>query len=234
MLWPGEDPIARQANLWEGQGARPAEIVGVVGNMRERGLDSEPTLAVYLPYYGAGWTRMDIAVHTAGDPTSIIGSLRPILADMDPNIPVSSIETLDEIVSDSVATRRFNALLLLAVAALALALALAGIYGVQSYSVARRTSEIGICVALGAPSGTVVGKIVRQGMMPILVGIAIGVGGALGLTRLMESLLFGVAPTDMTTYAAVAALMGLTALLASYLPARRALRIDPVTALREE
>jgi predicted permease len=234
LLWPGENPIGRYANLWEGQGARPAEVIGVVGNMRERGLDSEPTLAVYLPYYGAGWTRMDIAVHTDGDPTAIVGSLRPMLADIDPNIPISGIETFDEMVSDSVATRRFNAMLLLAVAGLALALALAGIYGVQSYSVARRTSEIGICVALGAQGGSVVGQIVRQGMLPVLIGIAIGVGGALGLTRLMTSLLFGVQATDPITYVAVAGLLGLTALVSSYLPARRALRIDPVTALREE
>jgi len=188
LLWPGENPIGRQANLWEGQGARPAEIIGVVGDMRERGLDSDPTLAVYLPYYGAGWTRMDVGVHTAGDPSAIVGALRPMLADMDPNVPVSSIETLDEIVSDSVATRRFNAMLLLAVAGLALALALAGIYGVQSYSVARRTSEIGICVALGAPSASVIGQIVRQGMLPVLIGMAVGVVGALGLTRLMTSI----------------------------------------------
>jgi len=234
LLWPGENPIGRQANLWEGQGARPAEIIGVVGDMRERGLDSDPTLAVYLPYYGAGWTRMDVGVHTAGDPSAIVGALRPMLADMDPNVPVSSIETLDEIVSDSVATRRFNAMLLLAVAGLALALALAGIYGVQSYSVARRTSEIGICVALGAPSASVIGQIVRQGMLPVLIGMAVGVVGALGLTRLMTSMLFGVQATDITTYVAVAGLLGLTALVSSYLPARRALRIDPVTALREE
>jgi putative ABC transport system permease protein len=234
LLWPGENPIGRQANLWEGQGARPAEIIGVVANMRDRGLDSEPTLAVYLPLYGSGWTSLDIVVHTTGNPNAIVGSLRPMVAEIDPNIPVSAIETLDEMVSDSVATRRFNALLLLAVAGLALALALAGIYGVQSYSVARRTSEIGICMALGAPGGSLTAKIVRQGMMPVLVGVVLGVGGALGLTRLMSSLLFGVEAADITTYVAVSVMMGVTALVSSYLPARRALRIDPVTALREE
>lgn len=234
LLWPGENPIGRQADLWAGQGERPAEIIGVVGDMRERGLDSEPTLAVYLPFYGAGRSRMEIVVHTAGSPSTILNSLRPMLAEIDPNIPISAVETMEQIVNDSVASRRFNALLLLAVAGLALALALAGIYGVQSYSVARRTSEIGICVALGAPGGSLVGKIVRQGMMPVLVGIVLGVGGAMGLTRFMTSLLFGVEATDMATYAAVAALLTLSALVSSYLPARRALRVDPVTALREE
>jgi len=234
LLWPGENPIGRYANLWEGQGSRRAEIVGVVSDMRERGLDSAPTLAVYLPYYGAGRTRMEVVVHTSGDPTAIVGSLRPMLAEIDPNIPISAVETMDRIVSDDVASRRFNAMLLLAVAGLALVLALAGIYGVQSYSIARRTSEIGLCVALGASGNTVVGQIVRQGMIPVVVGIALGLGGAFGLTRLMTSMLFGVEATDITTYVAVACLLGLTALLSSYLPARRALRIDPVKALREE
>ncbi len=234
LLWPGEDPVGRHAALWAGQDGFPGEVIGVVGDMRERGLESDPTLAVYLPFYGAGWTAVNFVVHTAGDAAPLIGSLRPMVAELDANLPVSNIQGLDEIVDDSVATRRFNMLVLLVFAGLALILALAGIYGVQSYTIARRTSEIGICIALGASGTAVVRQIVGQGMIPVLAGIALGSVGAFGLSRLMSSLLFGVDATDFTTYFAVATVLGLTALIASYLPARRALRVDPVTALREE
>jgi predicted permease len=234
LLWPGEDPIGRHAALWAGQDGFPGEVIGVVGDMRERGLESDPTLAVYLPFYGADWSAVNFVVHTAGDAAPLTGSLRSLVAELDGKLPVSNVQGLDDIVDDSVATRRFNMFLLLAFAGMALILALAGIYGVQSYTVARRTSEIGICVALGASGGTVVRQIVGQGMIPVLAGIALGSVGAFGLSRLMSSLLFGVDATDLTTYFAVATVLGLTALIASYLPARRALRVDPVTALRED
>ncbi len=173
-------------------------------------------------------------MHTAGDPSTIVSSLRPLLAEIDQNVPISAVTTLDEMVNDSVSSRRFNALLLLGVAGLALALAMAGVYGVQSYSVAKRKSEIGICVALGATNNTIVGKIVRQGMVPVLVGMIFGVGGALAITRLMSSMLFGVGTTDLRTYAAVAGLLGSTAFVSSYLPARRASRVDPVEVLKAD
>ena len=234
LLWPGEDPVGRQAILWAGQGNNSAEIIGVVGDMRERGLDSEPTLAVYLPIYGAGWTSVNFVLHTAGDPMPLVSSLRGMLADLDPNLPISEIERLDEMVDDSVSTRRFNMFLLLVFAALALVLALAGIYGVQSYTVAQRTSEIGIRVALGAPATTVIKQIVRQGMLPALVGIVLGAGGAFGLSRFMSTLLFGIQPTDPATYVGFGILLALAALASCFVPARRATRVDPVAALREE
>ncbi len=234
LLWPGEDPIGRQAILWAGQSNLPAEIIGVVGDMRERGLDSEPTLAVYLPIYGAGWSSVNFVLHSTGDPMPLVSSLRGMLAELDPNLPISNIERLDEMVDDSVATRRFNMFLLLVFAGLALVLAVAGIYGVQSYTVARRTSEIGIRVALGAPGTTVIGQIVRQGMFPALIGIVLGAAGALGLSRFMSSLLFGIQPTDPATYTAFGLLIALVALASCYVPARRATMVDPVTALREE
>ena len=164
----------------------------------------------------------------------LVSSLRGMLAELDPNLPISEIERLDEMVDDSVSTRQFNMFLLLVFAALALVLALAGIYGVQSYTVARRTSEIGIRVALGAPETTVIGQIVRQGMSPAVLGIVLGAAGAFGLSRFMSSMLFGIEATDPATYAGFGLLLALAALASCYMPARRATRVDPVTALREE
>jgi putative ABC transport system permease protein len=147
---------------------------------------------------------------------------------------LADVQTLDEVVAKSVAPRRFNMLLLMIFAAIALLLAMIGVYGVLAYAVAGRTAEIGLRVALGAGPRSVLALIIGQGMRPILAGIAIGLLGALGLSRLIAGLLYGVKPMDPLTYVAVAAIVGLTALLASYLPARRALRVDPVTALRQE
>jgi len=233
-LFPGEDPVGRQVLLWKGQEDRLAEIIGVVANQRERGLDSDPTLTVYLPYYGSGWSPMQFVVHTAGEPMAQVATVRSILAEIDATLPISNIETLDEIVGDSVAGRRFYMLMLAVFAAVALALALAGIYGVQSYSVTRRTSEIGIRVAIGASPDQVLRQIVGQGMRPAIVGIALGLLGAYALSRLMATLLFGVGASDPLTYLGVAALLTAAALVSCYLPARRALGVDPVAALREE
>ncbi len=234
QLWPGEDPIGRQVILWKGQNDLPAEVVGVVGNMRERGLETEPTLAVYLPYFGMNWSPIQFIVHTAGDPLAFAPTLRSIVSDLDPALPLSDVETLDAIVSDSVSARRFNMVLLAIFAGVALLLALAGIYGVQSYSVARRTSEIGIRVALGASGRTVVRQMMDQGMRPALFGIGLGLAGAFGLSRLMSGLLFGVEPGDPVTYATVALVLVATAMVSCLPPALRALRVDPVKALREE
>jgi putative ABC transport system permease protein len=234
LLWPGEDPIGRTAILWKGQEDDEAEIIGVVGDMREVRLEADPTLAVYLPYYGAGWSPMHFVIHTAAEPTALVPTLRSMLAEIDPNLPISDVESMDEIVANSVATRRFNMLLLTVFAGVALLLALAGIYGVQAYSVTRRTSEIGIRVAMGARPAQVIAQVVGQGMRPAVLGIVVGVAGAFALSRLMSSLLFGVAPSDLLTYALVAALLAAAALLSCYVPALRALRIDPVNALREE
>jgi putative ABC transport system permease protein len=232
-LWPGEDPIGRRAAV-DADPELMGEIIGVVGGMRERGLQSDPTLAVYLPYYGDSWSPVNFVVHTAGNPGVIVPNLRTVLAEIDPNLPISNIATLDDLVDTSVAGNRFNMLLLGVFAAVALLLALAGIYGVLAYSVTRRTSEIGVRVALGASHGSVLREIVLQGMRPVAIGIAIGLAGALGLSRFLATLLFGIAPTDPMTYAGVAVLLAVAALAACYMPARRALQVDPVTALREE
>jgi predicted permease len=233
-LWPGEDPVGHQAHLWKGQGDNPAEVVGVVGNQRERGLDADPTLTVYLPSYGAGPGPVHFVVHTSGAPTAMVPILRSVLKEVDPNLPMADVQTLEEVVSSSVAPRRFNMLLLTIFACVALLLAMIGVYGVLAYSVARRTAEIGLRVALGASPQDVLRLIVGQGMRPIVAGIVVGLGGALALSRGVSSLLFGIKPMDPLTYLVVALLVGVTAVFACYLPARRALRVDPVTALRQE
>ena len=233
-LWPGEDPVGHQALLWKGQSNDPAEVIGVAANQRERGLDSNPTLTVYLPSYGSGPGNVQFAVHTAGNPTAVTPTLRSLLKEVDPKLPLSNVQTLDEIVSRSVAPRRFNMFLLTIFASVALLLALVGIYGVLAYSVGRRTAEIGLRVALGATPRKVLALIVGQGMRPILAGIAIGLAGAVGLSRFVASLLFNVKPVDPLTYGAVALVVTIAALLSCYVPALRALRVDPVAALRQE
>src|SRR5262249_20517024 len=210
-----------------------AEVIAVVADQRERGLDSDPTLTVYLPSYGAGPGPMQFAIHTAGSPTALTPTLRSILKDLDPNLPLSNVRTMDEIISRSVAPRRFNMFLITIFAAVALLLALVGVYGVLAYTVGRRTAEIGLRVALGATPAKILALIVGQGMRPILAGMAAGVVGAIGLSRFVSSLLFNVKPIDPLTYAVVVLLVAVAALLSCYVPARRALRVDPVAALRQ-
>ncbi len=233
LLWPGEDPLGRIMTLWAGQTERPGEIVGVVGDMLERGIDQGPTFAVYLPYFGPGWPP-ELVVHTAGDATALIPSLRNILSEMDPNIPLSDIATMEDMVGRSVGSARFITVLVSVFAALALILALAGVYGVQSYSVAQQTSEIGVRVAIGAGKGQILKRVVLQAMRPAALGVVVGLGGAFALSRFMTTLLFGVEASDPVTYASVAGLLVVAALASAWLPAMRATRVDPVIAFRTE
>lgn len=233
-LWPNEDAVGRQIILWKGQSEIPAEVIGVAGDMRDWGLAEEPSLAVYFPYYGAQFSPVFFVVHGNTTAEALRPVLRQALAELDSSLPISRVQSLEELVGDSVASRRFIMLLLATFAAVALLLALAGVYGVLSYAVSRRTSEIGIRLALGASPGTVLRLIVAQGMRPVAIGLLVGIGAALALSRLMASLLFGITPTDATTYAGVAMLLGGAALLSCYLPARQALRVDVVAALRKE
>jgi putative ABC transport system permease protein len=234
MLWPGQNPIGRTIILWKGQNESRGEVVGVVADMRERGLDTDPTMAVYFPGYGTPFGSMQIVMHTRGRPQDVIPAVRTVVSAVDGSLPVSGIRTLEEIVSASVATRRMTMMLLVVFAALALVLALAGVYGVLAYSVARRTSEIGVRLALGAEHRRVLRLIVVQGMRPVLAGVVLGVGATLWLSRLMESLLFQVQPYDPVTYGGVLAAILIVGTAACYLPARRVLRVDPAVALRAE
>jgi predicted permease len=233
-LWPGESAVGRQLIMWKGQSNDPAEVIGVADDMRDWSLQDGPSLAVYLPYYGAGAGTIYVVLHTRGDVTATQQLVRGILTELDPALPLSRVESLDELVGSSVASRRFVMMLLAAFASVALVLALAGIYGVLSYAVSRRTSEIGVRLALGASPKGVLRLIVAQGMLPVAVGVVAGVAAAVGLTRLMASLLFGISATDVATYAGVAAILAAAALVSCYLPARQALKVDVVAALRKE
>jgi ABC-type antimicrobial peptide transport system permease subunit len=173
-------------------------------------------------------------LETRSDPAAVQRLLRKALDELDPSIPLAQVQSLASVVGASVSPRRFTMMLLAGFAAIALLLALAGIYGVLSYSVSRRTSEIGVRLAMGADPGGVLRLILRQGMQPVLFGIAAGCGAAIGLTRLMSSLLYGVAATDLVTYLGVALVLTAAGLASCYLPARRALQVDVVAALRQE
>ena len=233
-LWPGENAVGRQIILWKGQNEGVAEVIGVAGDMRDWDLADLPSFTVYIPFNGGGWNPATFVVHTTAAPTTLIPTVRSILAELAPSSPISNVRTVDQLVGESVAARRFTMLLLAALAGVALLLALAGVYGVLSYSVSRRKTEIGMRMALGASRSSVLRLVVSQGMRPVIIGLIAGVLGALGLSRYMASLLFGVTRLDAPTYAGVAMLLTVAAVLACYLPARDAMKVDVLTALREE
>jgi putative ABC transport system permease protein len=233
LIFPNEDAVGRNVFLWKGQDGMDAEVVGVVGDMRERGLANNPTLTVYLPY-GRIAVPTEFVVETRGNPQALASTVRAMVAALDPNVPVSDMRSMEEVVSRSVAPQRFNVVLLGVFSGLALLLATTGIYGVLSYTMSRRTPEIGLRVALGASGRSILAMTVRQGMRPALVGIALGAVGAWWISRYFATLLFGIKPFDAVTYAAVAALLLATALAACYVPGWRAMRVDPAVALRVE
>jgi putative ABC transport system permease protein len=210
-------------------------IVGVVANFRYRRLDAEAMPEVYMSYERFPFTRsVQVVIRTEGDPRPVAPTILKTIGDIDRTQPVYEFQTLEQALSDSIAPRRFNLFLLATFAATALAMALVGAYGIIAYSVARRRHEIGIRMALGAQRGEIVGMVVRQGMTVALTGIGVGVAAALGLTRLMASLLYDVQPNDPQIFAAVAVMLAVTTLIASWAPARKAARVDPLIALRYE
>ncbi len=228
--WPGEDPIGKQVRItWDG---RTDEVIGVVGNVRHEGLDVESRAMIYWPFARNNYGTVTVAVRGKGQPTATAAAVAGIVRKLDPLLVVANVKTMDEIVSNSVAQRRLTMLMLTIFAGVALLLAALGIYGVIAYGVTQRTQEIGIRMALGAQRGDVLKMVVRQALMLVAVGIAIGGAGALVLTRLMAGLLFQVGTSDPLTFAAVSGILALVALVASYLPGRRATRVDPVVALR--
>lgn len=234
QLWPDENPLGRQIVLWKGQNEVQAEIIGVAGDMRDWDLAGDPTYAVYIPFYGLPWTPLTYVIHSPMPSDALVPMLRQTLAELDPTLPLGNIRTMDELVDNSVGARRFTMLLLVWLAVVALMLALAGVYGVLSYTVSRRRSEIGIRIALGATASGVIGLVVRQGMRPVVIGVGCGVLGATLLTRFMRTMLFGVTPFDLPTYLGVVALLVLAGAVSCYLPARVARRVDVLNAVRGE
>jgi putative ABC transport system permease protein len=232
-IFPNEDPVGKHVDLWKGQSNNDGEVIGVVADSRERGPASDPSLTVYIPY-SPSMLPNDFFVYTSGNPMALAAPVRAIVAGLDPDVPVADMRTFDEVVKRTVAPQRFNALLLGVFSGLALLLATTGIYGVLSYSIGRRTSEIGLHMALGATAANILVMAVGQGMRPALAGLCAGAVGACWLSRYMNGMLFGVAALDPLTYAIGAAVLIATALLACYVPARRAMRTDPSVALRAE
>jgi putative ABC transport system permease protein len=238
-FWPNEDPIGKRLRM----GVNPEQsnwqtIVGVVGNVRHMGLEIEPRPEIYLHTLTNPLFAPVVAIRAKSDPQNLIAAVRNAARSIDSDVTLANINTMEKLVSASMAQRRFAMLLLGIFAAIALAISAVGVYGVVSYSVAQRTNEIGVRMALGAGSRDVIGMILKEGMLLALIGAGIGAGAAIALTGLMSgllsSLLFSMRATDPITFAGVALLLGIVTLIACYIPARRAAKVDPMIALRCE
>jgi putative ABC transport system permease protein len=236
QYFPNEDPLGKRIRWARDKEIHWITIIGVVGDVKHFGLDLPEQPGLYSPYPQAPpWKRwMSLVARTQSDPAGMVQAVKQQIWKIDSQLPVTRVETMSEVAAESFTARRFNTLLLSIFAALALVLAAVGIYGVMSYAVTHRTQEIGIRMALGARAIDVVRLIIRNGMLLILLGVGIGLAGALALTRLLGTLLFGVTPTDMGTFVVVSGVLIAVALLACYLPARRATKVDPLVALRYE
>jgi putative ABC transport system permease protein len=238
--WPGITPVGRRMTM--GGNARWLTVVGVVADVHHRGLDAQARAEMYRPHTqfrfggpdGAAVPAMTWAIRTAADPAAAASLARAAVRRVDPGLGVSEVETMEEVVADSTSDRRLNLLLFAMLGSLALALALIGVYGVVAYSVAQRTHEIGVRMAVGAEPADVLRMVLLQGAKLSLAGVALGTFAGLAAARALRGLLFHVSPTDPLTFAAVAAALAAVATLASYLPARRATRVDPMAALRGE
>jgi len=234
-FWPNQDPVGKRLDFEEDSGKQIwREIVGVVGNVKHKALATEVMPEAYFPYKQVPENFMGLVVRTGSDPVSMISAIRNQVLSLDKDQPVSDIMTMDQRLAKSVASSRFVMLLLGSFSVLALGLAAVGIYGVMSYLVTQRTQEIGVRMALGAQKRDVLKLVVGRGMVLTIIGLAIGLVASLALTRLMRSLLFEVTPTDWITFVITSVVLLTVALLACYIPARRATKVDPLVALRYE
>jgi hypothetical protein len=231
--WPNETAVGKQVNANDEPG-RWSTVVGVVRHVRRAGPADDGEPQIYLPYLQNPQTTMSAVVRSnTGSVTSLVPSLRAAVRAVDAELAVAKLRTVDDLLAAAVARQRFNALMLSIFALVALTLASVGLYGVMSYLVAQRTRELGIRIALGGSPGAVRRVVVRESLLIAVTGLVVGLAVSLALSRVLRGLLFGVPSTDVVTYAGVSTLLLVVALIASYGPARRATRIDPVVALRE-
>jgi putative ABC transport system permease protein len=234
--FPGEESVGQHITFMFTADQPPFEIVGVVGDEKVKSLDASTAPVIYFPFRQSPESNMSLVVRTTTDPQIMAAAVRNEVQSIDREIPLYSVMTMEKLISNAPATfmRRYPAYLIGVFAAVALVLAVVGIYGVISYSVSQRVSEMAIRVALGAQRSDILKLILKQGMLLAFLGIAAGLVGAIALTYLISSLLFGVSAADPLTYAAVSGILALVAMLACYLPARRAMKVDPIAALRYE
>jgi len=230
-FWGDSDPLGRTLHR-QGDPAREYAVVGVVGDVRQRTLAQEAP-SIYYPSFNLA-SRMDVVLRTAVSPTSVLPAVRQTIRALDASLPISTIRTMDEWVSNSAAQPRLNTILLATFAVCALMIAAVGIYGVLAYSVNQRTQEIGLRMALGAPAATVLRLVVREGMTVGAIGIAVGIAGALAISRVLSSLVYETQVRDPLTFVIVAVTLALVALAACVIPARKASQVDPIVALRSE
>jgi putative ABC transport system permease protein len=235
-FWPNQNPVGRRVR--SGGAKDWCTVIAVVDDVKNAGLDRPAGTELYLPYrqpQGQGNTDMYVVMRAqSGDPRSLAGEVREQMNEIDPSLPLADVRLMDDVLSRAQARPRFLTLLLSLFSVVALAIATVGIYGVVSYSVERRTKEFGLRMVLGAQTGDVLGLVMKQGAGMIAIGVGVGLVLALLFTRLMASLLFGVAPTDLATFASVTAVLFGVALAACFIPARRATRVDPIQTLRYE
>jgi putative ABC transport system permease protein len=234
--WAGQNPVGKRVKMFGGEYPW-LTVIGVAGNVRTQGLNIGFYPEIYMPYtqYSSWHERpFDLVIRTAGRPLAIVPGVRRSVAELDKNLPVSDIRTMDQVADETLSLKNFLTMLLASFAGLALVLAAVGIYGVMAYSVAQRTQEIGIRIALGAKQSDIIGSVLRQALGLAFAGTAIGLAVAFGLTRFLSSQLYGVKPNDGFTFAIAPVVLVAVAFLATYIPARRAAQVDPMTALRYE
>ena len=232
-FWPGENPVGKLIRVHVNEASRePREIVGVVGDVRTRAMDTDPVPVVYTPHTQYGPESMTVVIRGAGDPEALLPQLKSALGTMAPGVAISRARSMDDLVAANVAEPRFRTLLLAVFAVVSLVLAALGLYGVVAFSVSQRRAELGLRIALGADPRAVLTLVIREGMTPVAIGILFGLGGAALVARVMKTLLFGVEPFDPITFGVVAVALASVGLAACYLPARRAIRIDPALSLR--